>query len=405
MISRLAMRENTAVLIEVVALALLLWGLRNDHALATFWGGVTAGLGFYVYFPARATFPVWVVFLVLVGLLFRRSFPLKKLALLGSVALAGFVLMATPILSAESKIPIPVGGGPSDYAPTRQTLLIYPEARIQQQRWVNAKTTSEGVWINIKWGLTAFNNRVVDHGFIYKNPGHGFVDPLTGILLWLGVGIVAIRLARRRADEGALLILAGFVSLWLSFAFLVNKAPNYTRLLITLPFVAYLVTEAIRWLAGRWRTVPSARLALPVLVLSALVVWNLAIGWDFIKAGRKEGDPIGSSGRYAASVRDIPGEKFYVATSTSSPYHDNWSPISAALARIQLFAKSDEQVGEPVDPYDHLGEFRARPPFVLFMRRQAWQSAAAELAQAYPTGRIRNITPDGFRVVLEVPPS
>ena len=39
-------------------------------------------------------------------------------------------------------------------------------------------------------------------------------------------------------------MLGGFVVLWLSFALLVNKAPNYTRLLITLPFVAYLVVEA-----------------------------------------------------------------------------------------------------------------------------------------------------------------
>lgn len=56
MISRLAMRENTSVLVELVALALLVWRLRRDHVLATFAGGVVAGLGFYVYFPARATF-------------------------------------------------------------------------------------------------------------------------------------------------------------------------------------------------------------------------------------------------------------------------------------------------------------------------------------------------------------
>ena len=51
-------------------------------------------------------------------------------------------------------------------------------------------------------------------------------------------------------------MLGGFLSLWLSFAFLVNKAPNYTRLLITLPFVAFLVTEAVRWMVGRWRSIP-----------------------------------------------------------------------------------------------------------------------------------------------------
>jgi hypothetical protein len=37
------------------------------------------------------------------------------------------------------------------------------------------------------------------------------------------------------------------------------------------------------------------------------------------------------------------------------------------------------------------------------MRREIWQPHAAELADTYPRGRIRNVTPDGARVVLEVP--
>ena len=57
--------------------------------------------------------------------------------------------------------------------------------------------------INAKNGLGAFNNTVVDHGWIYQNNGHGFVDPLTGILLWLGVGVVGIGLVALRADNPA----------------------------------------------------------------------------------------------------------------------------------------------------------------------------------------------------------
>ena len=52
MMSRLAMRENTALLAVVLSLTLLLWGLRERNELATFLGGVVAGLGFYVYHPA-----------------------------------------------------------------------------------------------------------------------------------------------------------------------------------------------------------------------------------------------------------------------------------------------------------------------------------------------------------------
>jgi Dolichyl-phosphate-mannose-protein mannosyltransferase len=394
MISRLAMRENTSVLVEVVALALLLWGLRNDHFLATFLGGIVAGLGFYVYQPARITFPIWLVFLLLVGLVFRERFRLRRLIPLAAVAGAGFALMATPILIAESKAPSFLGQDSQV-----ETLLIYPEARVVQMGWVHASSISEGYETNIRQGLSAFNNEVIDHGFIYVNEGHGFADPLTGILLWVGFGVVAISLIRRRADEGALLMLGGFVVLWLTYAFLVNKAPNYTRLLVTLPFVAFLVTMAVRWLASRWRSIRFAPAVLVVVSAVSLAAWNLSIAWDYVQEGRTLGDPIGSTGRYADSLAKRSVESLYIASSSGAPYHV-WGDDFATMHRIKLF-KADAQVAV-IDP-SSLAGFRAPAPFALFMRREAWMPAAADLAQAYPQGRIRNVMPDGSRVVLEVP--
>lgn len=401
MISRLAMRENTAVLVEVVALTLLLWGLRRNHALATFWGGMVAGLGFYVYFPARATLPIWLAFLVILGLRSRRTWPVSKLLVAGSIAVAGFVLMTTPILIAESKIT--PGAGSSDAGPQRETLMIYAAAREKQKDWVFASSIAEGVKTNIRWGLGAFNNTIADEGFIYSNRGHGFVDPITGIFLWIGVALLGVRLVRRRADEGVLLAVSGFLILWLSFAFIVNEAPNYTRLLITLPFVAYLVTEAVRWLAGRWRSVPRVQALLAAAALAAVGSSNLAIAWDFIQTGRRDGDTIGSTGRYVEAHKDTPGQMFFLATSQSGAWdYYSYGHLTAQLNRVRLFAADERQVGSPVEP-ESVEAFRAQPPFSLIMRRDLWQTAAPALAERYPSGRIRNVTPDGSRVALEVP--
>jgi hypothetical protein len=401
MISRLAMRENTAVLAEVLALALLLWGLRRNHPLATFLGGVVAGLGFYVYYPARATFPIWIVFLVVLGAIGRGRFPARRILSVGAIAALGFVLVATPITIAESHIPR--AGVPSDFDPQHSTYLIYPEARERERQWVNASSIADGLKTNIRWGLGAFNNTVTDNGNIYVNRGHGFVDPLTGILLWLGLGLVVFRLVRRELDEGELLSAVGFVILWLGSALLVNKAPNYTRLLVALPFAAYLVTVAVRWLAGRWRSLRPGAALVTGGFLAALVVWNFAIAWDYVDLGRRTGDPIGSTGRYVAAHDQISGQKFFIATTENGEFdYYYYLAASAAALRMQLFAEDDSKVRGAIQP-EQLPSFTESPPFTIFSRRDAWERFAAPLAERYPRGRIQNLTPTGDLVVFDVP--
>ncbi len=405
MISRLAMRENTAVLLEVIALALLLWGLRNDHMLSTFLGGFVAGLCFYVYFPARATFPVWVMFLIVLGVLFRSEFPVRRIVRAGLIGTAGFLLMAAPIIYAESQAPNIPGS-----LPQKETLLIYPEARELQKNWVFESSVAGGMWKNISWGLTAFNNKIEDHGFIYLNRGHGFVDPLTGIFLWVGVLFAGIRLFRRRGDPGELFALSGFIVLWLSFAFLINKAPSYTRLLIALPFVAYFVAVATRFLAGRvqllaadWRPqwANRARVGFVGVTIAALAALNLAIAWDFIQEGRKNGEAIGSTGRYIESHRDVPGKKFYLAADDGS--YKYYSFGNSYSHRLTLFAH-DGQVGPQIPP-ESLSSFQASPPFAIFMTQALWSAARQGLMTSYPNAELHNVMPDASHVVLEVPAS
>ena len=405
LISRLAMRENTAVFVEVVALALLLWGLRRGHLFSTFLGGIAAGLGFYVYHPGRATFVLWAVFLGLLALLYRRRFPLRRIATFGAASFAGFVIVAGPLLLSERKAP----PTPREVDPEAQ-LLITQKGRELQRDWVHASSIRDGYMQNVEQGLTTFNNQVVDHGWIYVNPGHGFVDPLTGILVWVGVGALGLWLIRRRRrdEPWPLLMLSSFLVLWLGFAFLVNQAPKYPRLLIILPFVAYLVTEAVRLLARQAdrllsrfdrRLSPWPSLAIASAVLVVIGAWNLIIAWDYVDRGRTEGEPIGSTARYMA---DRPDQPFYLIGDQGGPYpYFSWGETRWWREWLVLVSPNVE-LADPI-PSEQVSSLQPQPPFTLLMSRSLLHAAEADLATRFPNGRVRNILPNGTLVAFEVP--
>lgn len=406
MISRMALRENTSVLIEVVALALLLRGWRHGHRLSSFLGGVVAGMGFYVYYPARFTIVIWAVFLVGLALAGRSKESLRRIGRAVAPTAIGFILVATPILVAEHNAPA------EQVALQRYALLIYPEARKLQQDWVFADSEWAGIRTNFEYGLGAFNNHVVDHSWLYVNDGHGFVDPLTGILLWIGVVLTLIAGVRRRGDPSVMLALTGFAVLWLAFALLVNKAPNYTRLLVTLPFVALLATVAIRSIAGlaarlagrvRFRYARAAGAALAVCLLLLVGAANLSIARDFIDAGRAKGDSIGSTGRYIEAHRSDPRKMFYMATEDIEPYrYYDWGYPQIWKERLAIFTGDPARVGEVIAP-GQLDAFTATAPFAVFMRRELWSESGAFLTERFPNARVLDVVPDGSRVVVEVP--
>jgi hypothetical protein len=404
MISRLAMRENTAVAAEVVALALLLRGFRQRHLFSTYLGGIAAGVGFFAYHPGRAAFFLWAVFLGLLAVFYRRMFPLRRIATFGAAALAGLVIVAGPLVISERKAP----PAPPQVDPAAQ-LLITKAGRQHQMEWVGASSIRDGYLTNVRDGLKTFNDEITDHGYIYVNSGHGFVDPLTGILVWVGAGVLllALILQRRREEPWPLLMLSSFIVLWLGFAFIVNKAPNYTRLLIAVPFVAYLVTMAVRFLAqqaeqllarsGR-RLTPAPTVAIASAVLVAIGALNLAIAWDYVDRGRTNGDPIGSTARY---MGDRPGEQFYLVGDSNGPYpyfswgNEGW--WQDWLAHVSPNAKLEAAV-----PSTQVAALQPQPPFALLMSRALLDQAGPALAERYPTGRVRNVMPDGTLVAFEV---
>lgn len=403
MTSRMALQHSTAVLVEVAALTLLLHGLRRNERGAAFLGGIIAGLGFYVYYPGRAVVVVWLLFLAAVAVFRRSVIPLRRLGAHTAIVLGGFALMAGPVLIAERRAP------PGSVDWQHQAWLLFPEGRKVATEWAGGSTAWDGISQNILYGLSAFNNTVPDHGWLYPNFGHGFLDPLSGVLLWVGVLLTLWRL-RRSDAPWPLLPLTGFAAVWLTLSFLINKAPNYTRLTIALPFVAYFVTESVRFvvsLASRISGMPPYRrrhvaALLAAVTLVGITAWNVAIAADFAEEGRTNGHDIGSAGRYVQSRSDEPGIRFFLASSERFPYYVFGLPWTLK-ERLQLFAR-EGQVGEVVDPA-RLRTFSPRQPFALLLSREAWDRFGEGFAKRYPGGRVRDVQPDGTRVVFEAPPA
>jgi dolichyl-phosphate-mannose-protein mannosyltransferase len=397
MISRMALRENTVVFVEVVALALVLLGFRKNHPFATFCGGVAAGAGFYVHFPGRSIVIVCAAFLLALFVWFRREVGTRRLLRLAAIAAAGFVVVATPYMIAYAKAPAALTHH------QRQSVLLYPEGRKLQRHWVLASSELAGVARNVEYGLLAFNWPIGDHAYIYRNSGHGIIDPLTGVLLWVGVGAVAVRLRRRRVEPWPLLVPAGFVTLWLLDAFVIGQAPDYPRMLPTLPLVAYLAVEGVRsasGVIGRYFHRPRPVLAVCVAVsIAGIGALNATAAWDYLKSGRDSGNDIGSTGRYVEKHRNVADERFYLAADEGRWRYYEWRN---KIDRLRLFVKDLRQLGGEIRP-DDLASFSEAPPFAIFLNAALWSRDKRALVRNYPSGRIQRITPDGRLLVFDVP--
>jgi len=400
-LSRNATMNETAPLIMVLALGILLRGfqVRSDFLLLL--GGLCAGLSFYMYSPASMTVVIWFLFL---GVLFliKRAQDWRFILRAGLISGFGIGLIALPFFLSVVRDP---DSANRDYQ--RSQLLLFAEGRVVQRDWLFLDSITEGVRRNITEGLTVFNNRVEDRGVMYVNFGHGFVDPLSGVLIWFGLGTVLLRWIRGNQEPGEVLFVVGFVFLWLLLSFVVNKAPHYLRLLMVLPFAGYFVGNALNQIAvivvtiGRRFNRQWGWMRAPLLVggLTVIALWNGSIFGDYVTTGMREGHDIAGTVRYAEARNDIEGYRFYVAADDDYPYHwwvkpDFWQGLIA-------FFTSEGQLVAAVQP-SSLNEPIGERPFTVFMSRELWRQRQARLFSLYPRMIVHSVTPDGRSIAIEV---
>ena len=403
-ISRSVSRNNLAALNTVAALFFLLRGARRGSRFDLFVGGVVAGLSFYHYPPTRIIYAVWLVYLGVAHVLRRLGrlelgwvAPIRRVVLIGSL---GFAMTIAPMVAATLRAPS------STYS--REQLLIFPEGRDSQRNWYGKDSFREALIHNVRQGLVMFNKAIPDQAAMYWNVRAGFLDPISGWLLWVGLITAAVAISRNAPHaDGHLLAIVGFITLFMAYLFVMNKAPNYTRLFVVLPLIALLVatsfgalvsaTLRIKALASRWA---SSHLEVAVLGLSLapIVYWNLYIAGDFAIRGFVEGDDIGSTARYVESKRSEP-RSFFIASSPQSPYFVWEWGLQNNRDRVKFSAGTHQHVEAllPPDIPAKLGP----PPWTLLIRKELWRMSEARVRERCPGVEMRTLMRDGSRLAVE----
>jgi len=271
-----------------------------------------------------------------------------------------------------------------------------------QKNWVSAPDTATGIRTNIKRGLLAFNHDYPDGVNVYFHPGHGFVDTFTGWLLWLGVAVILLNWYRKRSIPDAdLLMLTGFLVVWLSLAFIFYKAPDYTRLLVILPFVAYFVARA----AGA-----IARLASPLVkqayifaaIAIAIIATNVWIIKDFIDLGRKTGNPIGDTLRFQEKHSNEQVTWHFASTRTNTyvgigTFVDIQHWLGFAIGgnqKLNILKAAELRTGEVEPAIGAQGAY-------LLTDQTLWSDAKQRFSAKYTVESETKLTPGGRLLVVK----
>jgi len=400
-INRMAMWNNPSLLVELAALIFLFIGMRKKSLYYSFIGGIFTGISLYVYYPARTTIFLWALGLLLIILMRWRAPVFQLLFKLSLVCLLGFILIGLPILIGEYK-------NKNTFTYQREQFLFTDEGQALEMRWTGTDTPKDAIYKNIQNGLLTFNRKITDQGFIYVNNDHGFIDPITGVLLWLGLAVIIFK---KRTDGASIIGASSFIALLLLLAFVITKSPNYTRLLVTLPFVIFLAITALEFLSKiiekTIERLNAPEKIFPIFKANVLFfvsimfisILNLGIFSEFVKKGFAEGDDVGSTARYVIERKTMPDHAFYLAADKDNPYY-NWGEAYQWNTWFGIFVPDTQHY--KILPPEFIAEEPLIPPFTIFMNNHVWERYKNDLVTRFPKLKTTPIKTNGDLLAIEV---
>ncbi len=387
-ISRMAMRDNSGLLFEILSLFFLLKSINQRSHLLAILGGVFLGLCFYVYFVARITIVIWLIF-ILITFFSSKTISGIKLLKLTAITLVTVLIVCLPLIIETISVP------PNSLHYQKEQILIFTEGQQMQKYWINAPSVIQGIEQNIINGLTIFTNNKSDYAYIYPNPNHGFTDPLTGWLVLIGFLLLLFKHQKNQLD---ILVLTGFLVLVFTFSFLINKAPDYTRLLIILPFVGYLAIQPLILIKSFIKN-RVIKLTFLTIILLTIIFLNLLIFNDFVSKGLIEGNDLGSTARYVDDRKALKNYSFYLAANSQFPYY-SWGDPETWHTWFGIFANPNQKT-EVINP-NQLMNSELTLPFTLFLSNHLWEQKNKDLIRLYPNYKLYTIKPDGSLLAFEV---
>lgn len=375
-------------LVILFALGLLLKNIEKPKPILNFLGGILIGMSFYLYYSARAIVLIWLIFLITLIILRHKRWLIFRQTLIPF--LVSFIIVILPITIATLKAP------QDKTVYTRKQLLIYPEGREEQKFTLGVKSTFTALKTNVIDTFTSFNLNIPDRSFIYSfnYKTAAFLDPISGLLFW--IGFIALILKKKRTSE-EIFLLTGFISLVLLFAFVTNRSPHYSRMLIILPFCIILTIFGITFLLNILQIGHKFRVVLFWVFIALITLMNISIFGNYVMKGLTQGDAMGLTTRYIEKRKNIDKYLFLVAANESYPYIF-WGNHRHEWLKGVI---SPHQVFEYVNPED-MDSFSGKKPFTLFMSKSLWLRSADRIRLLYPNLVIHNIKPDGSLVAIEV---
>ena len=410
-LSRMCLRDNVPLFFELVALGILIRGWRRNNFGLTALGGAVAGFGVYSYFSARIIIIIWLAFLVVTGVVTvarsiengqrRWSNPIWMRAFKAfTAALVAFLISSAPMMIATAQSP------PVAMAYPKAQFVLYPEGRQVLREWEATDSTKLAMVRSTLKALTMFNNNISDSVHTYENFGNGFVDPLTGVLLWVGVWRMC---RKRRTCLREILTLTGFFTIWLPLSFLMVKNPGFSRFLVILPFVVVLSLEGARVAVLKFSRATMERptqrtlVALFATAVFAACLWNGWMYYGHVRRGLTEGDVPGNTVRYAAARAATPNYSFYMVMDEIHPYY--WFGSTAWPYWIDSFISQDQKV-ELVDSNLFLND--ARPlaylklPCTVYMTKELWLKVRVRVRKEIKKVTVTKIIPTAEQLAIEL---